>query len=603
VSARSQQPALKASSRAEELYPLLLLVALVFVVVFPWHAVNQRLPIWDGADFVLTSQKIADAFNERFVAGLRALYMERGWRPIIFPNLAAPFFLLSGGQIRLSVGLTQFAFALIMALYVYGFLRQEYSSKRALTGTLLILGAPWLVNFSQLFYSELLWLAATAGTVYHLSAALRESSRSHYVLTGVWLGLMGATRPVETVVVVFVPAVTFLAYAVRRGIVKAVDIGLFGIQLLTAAMAVGLLVMPEGNGYLILSLLGTSMVIIGLRVRRLLVDSPLLVALVCAELIALAWHVSTIRALYLWAESTSFGIWAQLAGPSSRVPLLAIPGQLLEAYSPRLLLAVVVLALAGAPGLLRSSRNVLHSGARILVGTAALMIVPMLVLYSLSATSDPRRIMPGMFILYMGVTAAALTPRGHFPRVRLACLLGLAVSLVAAATANGLNVPSDALLRVQGTFGYLRRPALGQDPNGPVLESLLKLGLSNGNIAAYTRCYRGYEQCERNNLPPFEPMALSTLARERHVPLFVHYVHDLDFSRPETLSKQIQAYDFQYVLIDMADLPGPFNRADPYANHTEHFISMERTELPAGMVRRGCFSTLNRPICVAEVAR
>jgi hypothetical protein len=590
----------RVGSRAEDLFPVLLLAALLFIAIFPWHAVNQRLPIWDGANFVLTSQKIADAFNDGVLAGIRALYLERWWRPIIFPTVAAPFFVLSGGQIRLGVGLAQFTFALILALYIYFFLREAYSGQRSLIGALLILGAPWLVNFSHLFYSELFWLAATAGMTYHVSVALRQSSRRHYVMAGVWLGLMGAVRPVETAVLAFVPVVVLLAYAVRRGSVRATDVVAFSVQLLVAAVAVGLLVTPEQHLSVVVPLLLASLATVGLRTRRFLVDSPLLASLVCAQLIALAWHLPTIRMLYLWAETTSFGALAQTPGQFSGISLLAIPGQLLGAYSPRLLLIVATLAAAGAPAIFRPAMRTLHPQAWGLIGAAALMILPMLVLYGLSATSDPRRIMPGLLMLYMGVTAVALAPGAPYDRVRLVGALGIAAALIIATAANGLNISSNALLRVQSTFGYLSPPFIGRDPTEPVLEGLLQMGISSGNVSAYTRCYRF--DCEGDKIPWAEPVALSTLAMERHVPLNVHFMTDLDFSKPETLSKQIHARGFQYVLVDMIDVP-PTNQADTYASHTEQFMAIAGSALPPGLVSRGCFSTLNRPLCVIEAAQ
>jgi dolichyl-phosphate-mannose-protein mannosyltransferase len=587
----------------DDLYALLLLAALVFITIFPWHAVNQRLPIWDGANFVLTSQKIADAFDAGFLAGLKALYLERWWRPILFPTVAAPFFLLGGGQIRLSVGLTQFTFALVLVVYVYRFLRQEYSVSRSLTGSLVILGAPWLVNFSQQFYSELLWLAAMAGLIHHLSAALRQSFRLQYGLAGAWLGLMAATRPIETVVVMFVPAAAFLAYDTRRKTVKAVDIAVFAVQLLAVIIAVALLVMPERHEYAVSFLLVASLVIIGLRARQFWVDSPFLVFLVTGQLISVAWHLPTIRTLYLWVQQTSFGSLAQITDQRFKgVSPLVIFTETLNEYSPRVLLAVAVLAVPAVCSFLASPRNGAHSRSAALVAAAVLMIAPMLVLYSLSGTSDARRIMPGILLLYIGLTAFAFSPRGLLPRVRLAGGLGMAVALLMAAAANGLNVKSNALLNVQETFGYLKPPATGQDPTGPVLESLLRMGVSSGNIAAYSHCYHS-TRCQSQNVPWVEAVALSTLARERHLPLYVHFMDDLDFSRPETLAKQMQARGFQYVLIDMLDAPEDVNHADTYVMHTDHFIAMERETLPPGLTSRGCFATLNRRTCVIEVGQ
>jgi hypothetical protein len=101
----------------------------------------------------------------------------------------------------------------------------------------------------------------------------------------------------------------------------------------------------------------------------------------------------------------------------------------------------------------------------------------------------------------------------------------------------------------------------------------------------------------------FEPMALSTLAKERRLPIHVHFIGDLDFSKPETLSAQIRDRGFNFVLIDMFDSPAAVNRKDPYVIHTEKFIALEKSRLPVGLISRGCFSTVKRSICVIEVAR
>jgi hypothetical protein len=182
-------------------------------------------------------------------------------------------------------------------------------------------------------------------------------------------------------------------------------------------------------------------------------------------------------------------------------------------------------------------------------------------------------------------------------------VLGIVAAVqVTVAAANGLSVHSVPLLKIEENLGYLRQPFVGVDPNGPVLDGILHLGITHGNVSAYSYCYRDYDHCERDNYPPFEPTALSTLARERRVPLFFHFIGDLDFSNRETLSKQVDVRDFQYVLVDMFDAPGEINHADPYVIHTKQFISMERESLPQGLLNRGCFS-VNRPICLIEVAR
>jgi hypothetical protein len=227
----------------------------------------------------------------------------------------------------------------------------------------------------------------------------------------------------------------------------------------------------------------------------------------------------------------------------------------------------------------------------------------MLALLSISGTSDMRRIMPGMLVLNVGLMILALSPQGLLPRARTVLLFSLMVAQVMSATANGFNIHAPFFLKAQEFTGHLRQPYTGLDPNIPVLDGILGLGIRSGRIAAYTYCYRDYANCERQAIPMFEPMALSTLAKERRLPIHVHFMGDLDFSRTETLSLQVKLRKFDYVLIDMFDAPAAVNWGDPYVIHTKNFIALERGKLPVGLVNRGCFMTLKRPICVIEVSQ
>ena len=578
----------------------LVLVAMVFLVIFPWHIVNRTLPIWDEADFVLTAQRIADSFHQSILEGFKALYLERGWRPISFPSMSAPFFLLTGGRILLSVGLVQLCGALILAVYVYRILHLELSANRSLIGALFVTSAGWLVTFSMSYYSEFVWLSLTAATFFYLSVAAARASLKHYLVAGIWFGLMGTVRPIETVVLSTLPGAALLAREWVRGAIKKRDFIWFSIQLVVAGAAVGALLVSEPQSYVAAGCGIVALAII--LARRAFVSSPILSFFVVAESIALAWNVPSMRTLYLWAHETSFGAMAQVMDQSFRgLSPLAIFIELAQRYSPLDLLVLFAVSLPAIAGLIRSRVNLDYSKPIAVTAAAVLMLAPMLVLYSVTGTSDFRRIMPAMLLLYVGLVGLALSPIGLLPRVRTSVLLVLTVAQVMTAAANGFAIRPPVLLRVQQFLGPLRFPATGRDPNVPVLEGILGLGITSGNIAAYTYCYRDYGTCTQRNIPPFEPSALGTLARERHLPIGVHFIGDLDFSKPDSLAAQIAARDFQYVLVDMFDSPEVVNRADPYTLHTEHFIALERGSLPHGLTSTGCFSTVNRPICVLKV--
>lgn len=589
---------------APDFYHLLFLGAVVFILVFPWHAVNQRLPIWDAADFVLNAQKIVERFDSGLLAGLKGVYLERGWRPIIFPALATPFFVLSEGQILLAVGLTQFASIWLLTAYVFGFLRTTLSPARSMAGALLIVSMQWIVDFSNVFYSELTWLGATAGTFFHATSAYKLNSLRHLLAGGFWLGLMVALRPAETVILSMVPAAALILREWKRGIVRIREIGMFVAHLVLVLLAVWLLTLPEQNRFAAIGLLGISFLIIAAAAKRPMENRSIIVLIIVAEALALAWHLPTMRSLYLWAYDTSFGPMAKLSDQKfSDLAPWSVFWELVQRYSPKLMLLMAIAAFLGVLSIRKPTLEGDSKKAIFTVIIALFMMVPVLLLLSISGTSDMRRIMPAMLVFAMGLTALGFSSGGSFVRLRPTILVLLLAAQTVSAVANGLNIRLPTLDRLQGVTGYLRQPYVGVDPNVPILDGLLELGVRNGSVSAYTYCYRDYANCERLGLPMFEPVALSTLAKARRLPIQVHFIGDLDFSKPESLAEQIRYRGFNYILVDMFDSPSAVNRNDPYVIHTEKFIALEKTGLPAGLINSGCFSTVKRPICVIEAVR
>lgn len=583
-------------------YYILFLGAVVLVLVFPWHALNQRLPIWDAADFVLNSQKIVERFDGGFLAGLKGWYLERGWRPIAFPALAAPFFILSEGQILVAVGLMQFAAVWLLAAYVFGFLRTSLSPARSVAGALLIVSTQWVVDFSNVFYSEMTWLGATAGLLFHITSAYKNHSLRHLLAGGFWFGVMLALRPAETVMLSFIPATTLIFHEWKRGLISFREVGLFVAQLVPVSISVWLLILPVQNRGMSIGLLAVSCLIIAVAAKRVIKAKSIIVLILAAELLALAWHLPTMRSLYLWAYDTSFGPLAQLTDQKfSDLAPWYVFWELVQRYSPKVLLLVATAAVLSAWSSSKPTNDEARRSGILTIVMALLMMIPVLLMLSISGTSDMRRIMPAMLVLAIGLIALAFSPLGSFSRLRTTMLGLLLATQLVSTIANGLNISVSSLSNLREITGHLRPPYTGTDPNVPVLNGLLELGVRNGNVSAYTYCYRDYSNCERLGLPLFEPVALSTLLKASRIPINVHFIGDLDFSRPESLAKQIRDRGFNFVLVDMFDSPSAINPNDPYVIHTEKFIGLVKAGLPDGLTNRGCFSSAKRPICLIEV--
>jgi FkbM family methyltransferase len=585
-------------SLAENSRPLVLLLFVLFFMIVPWHLLNNRLPIWDSADFVRTSQRIVAAFDRGAFEGLSAWYLDRGWRPISLPALSAPFFWAFKGDINGGVALTQYLTAFLLAGYVYAIFAQDVSRNRALLASLFIAGLSWVAAFFFRFYSELFWLAATAATLYHLLRALRSRSAAQFSLAGVWLGIAITLRPIESIVLGALPLICVVVAEYRNGKVRRIDLLVFIVQLIIAAIAAWLLTRPAPSMVLAWGLLSACVAANASRIRSYWLASPVLLFLFVSELISVVWFLVAFRELFLWAFETSFGTLAKVTDQRflGKSPL-SIFSDLLPLYSPRILAALTAVSLVS---LLRCSRSqvVANLGVRF-VAVALLMLIPMLIIYSVSGTSDMRRIMPVMLVLNVGLVFIALMPSGPLRRSRVVLLLLLTSFEVLGTGINGMNIQRP-WFPARERWTELPAPFTGVDPNPDVLDAILKLGISQGRIAAFTYCYRDFENCENQHIRIFEPMALWTVAQARGLSLQIHFMGDLDFSRPETLAEQIKANGFDYVLIDLFDNPANVNWRDSYVNNTANFIRLYRSALPKGLTDLGCFYDLGRAICVIQ---
>src|SRR5258708_911536 len=84
-----------------------LAVIIPLIVSIVWHTGNTVLPKWDAADYLQTSYNIYDSFHTGGVfEGLRNVYLNRGWRPILFPVFTVPALIVTNGDLLTSVAIT-----------------------------------------------------------------------------------------------------------------------------------------------------------------------------------------------------------------------------------------------------------------------------------------------------------------------------------------------------------------------------------------------------------------------------------------------------------------------------------------------------------------
>jgi hypothetical protein len=170
--------------------------------------------------------------------------------------------------------------------------------------------------------------------------------------------------------------------------------------------------------------------------------------------------------------------------------------------------------------------------------------------------------------------------------------------------ANGLDIKNWRIYRIEQYTGVLAPPDTRPDPNAAMIDGLLSVGVREGFVSAYSHCLLGTDSCGAAQMPIFEHAAVSLIAQERRLPIWVHYLADLDRSKPDTFARQIRERGGKYVLVDMfaaSDFP-EINHKHPLFQLTQDFIEFARNGFPPGFSKLGCFETLGRPMCVYVVA-
>jgi hypothetical protein len=590
----------------ETCWALLFLCMLDVLIVLPWHAMNHAYPIWDAASFVDTAQDIVASFHHGWLAGLEGSYLIRNWRPIIFPAIAAPFFSLTGGRVLLGLALCQLTVAILLTIYLFLLLKEFLSRERAVIGTVFILTTPWLLNFAYNFYSELLWLAATAAWAFHLVAGLSRKPKIHLPIAGVWLGIMGAARPAETVLIGSVPIIVLLLRELRQKRVGWTDLLVLVVQAAILSAAAYELIANPGRIAPPLLLFAAYAGLTALRRSRIFVEAPLLGLVVVAEVIFTAWHAPALPGLYSWAYETSFGplakasVWAHFTDSSP----VTIGKWLIVSFGLRPL--AVVGTVAAAALLLRrrfTQRDEATQAAKLIL-LALLMLAPILATLVISGTNDARRVMPPLMMLYVGITAVALNPTSMLQRTRAIVVLVIAALQTSGAMVNGMNLSIPALAQTQQWIGALSQPNLAEDANLEMMRRLAALGVRNGRLDVYSICYREpMAGCARRGISMIEPEAMTSVANEQGLSVYVNMARDLDFTRPDTLASQLLQRGYNYVLVDMFDKPDQIFSADRLPEHTFHFQAMIRDGLPKNIYEISKFEFLGREFHLLGVRR
>ena len=292
-------------------YPLYIALTLSGV----WLMLNTALPIWDGADFVISAQNNANVIKTGSVwEAVRSLYFDRGWRPLIWSSMASPFFYIFSNQTVLALTALQTLTIGVFLYYLHEITRIYQPSKAAYVTSIIFL-FPWLFNISRDFYPDFLLLTASLPVMhYYLIEQVTKGTPTTYnqVLIPIFVCFLFGSRPVEASIYVTILFLCIVAFDFRTflksflPVVSSGSLFLVFIVVVPLAKKFGMIGHVSGQWYLFFGGLAASAVLVCHDIyRKKGCDFFSLFSM--GLLLVSIWYVGLAHQLIDWAYTTSFG--------------------------------------------------------------------------------------------------------------------------------------------------------------------------------------------------------------------------------------------------------------------------------------------------------
>jgi len=555
-------------------------LAIVFSTV--WLLLNHAVPIWDGAEFISVAQRLAEAYRTLELGQiLDRMYYERGWRPLIWPLLASPFFYLMNNQISAATMAIQTVLFIIFAAYIFKIASIYLNDRNAKYAASFILLVPWVFNVSRDHYPDFLLITFFIAFVYYFLIAVvhgRELSVRQRMLAILAVFLFFAARPVEASIYVLVFGFAILVsrdYVLfsRRVLVNlAISVCLFAFVIVLVPLARRVfhasIPIADQTLFFLLCLIFSLSAIYGF-VRRDYSNFYFLFSL--GLFFSTLWYFGFRYPLIDWAHTTSFGSMAATTDRRSEgKALLEIFSMVSQPFGKNLYGLLGALFVAGVVSRIQFALSEFKKH-RVLVVFSVISFVLIIVFYSLTGTGDYRRTMvPYMLVtvfVVIVISRTALWPLIAGWASLLVVGLGISVAAPLTAGTNGFEF--------RAIFNY-RTPSPGPDVNRMFARKLLQLfDGTESRISFHTICYFDTDAgCSARKIPWVEPMALTAATQESRKYVFFHFKNDLDGIPDEKLARAYRDAGFTHVLIDLFDKPLSINTAIDHNRATLRLLEL-----------------------------
>lgn len=319
---------------------IVLAATLPIIFTMLWLIKNKELPTSDATDYLTTAFQNYSYFTEQgFWKNILHFELIRGWRPIFFPILIVPFFLISKGNAYFAYHAVALICIAASATYIYLWFRLKLDRLSAIIATNLICLLPFIQNQALAFFSEAALFPCLFGCTYHLIRSDYLRNKAHIIGFISLFSLALLIRPVEVGIHAFFVLTFFLLSGLRLRI--------FSVQQIFITAAMGLFVLflffffvtahfldhypiQIIDSYfdkllaktlyhaLIATLLGTSLVVVlGVIINKFLNSrfalenknpkAPLVIVFAIPFFITMLWYFPYAFKTFLWIYRTSIG--------------------------------------------------------------------------------------------------------------------------------------------------------------------------------------------------------------------------------------------------------------------------------------------------------
>jgi 4-amino-4-deoxy-L-arabinose transferase-like glycosyltransferase len=466
-----------------------------------WLLKNHGLPVSDAGDDFRIAYLMYKAFQAGPGPGLD-FTLHTGGKPFLFSLFAVPFMPLARASVQLPSQTFLITASLALCLSCYWLFRYRLLQRDAAVLTAVVLTVPAIFQVQLRFMSEVMWVL---WYVLFLGFLLRSEGLSkpgHTLAAGLFLALALLARPVESATILvpglaiylmatLAPTGQLVALLVATAVCAATLARAAWISFHQGAQAIYGDEASAVGAAALLSIawwLDHKRAAVADGLRASAASGPFRF-LVIPTILCGIWLSHYLAALYYWTFANTFGSFARVTDQANAGKSLAeIIYFVLNQYGTftlDLLLAMAALSFM----LLR--RRWVHDKANVIAVVVAVFagLLPMLVAYKVTGTSDPRRIFLGVFTVFVLLAFVIGRATALYPRTGLifrAALVG--VLIVQASAILGASLRNPKVILYPAVVGGLGMPWPQTSPahDLDVVQRFLTLGIHRAHIAVFT---------------------------------------------------------------------------------------------------------------------